>query len=183
MTTPVSDRQVVLAKFAGAMIFYLLTWTPLLACLFVVRHFGNDPGALDPGTLASTFLGITLLGGLYMSLGCFASSLTRSQIIAAMTSFVLGLGLFLLSLRSLVPTPPTDWAGQVFAYISMSDHLGDFARGIIDTRQVVFYLSLTAFFLLQSHGCKASSRRGFHNVSQGLIQLSLDRLVFKGDTG
>src|SRR6185369_10104373 len=87
MTTPVSDLQVVLAKFTSSMIFYLLIWSPLLGCVFVVRHFSNDPSALDLGTLGSTFLGILLLGGLYMSLGCFASSLTRSQIVAAMFSF------------------------------------------------------------------------------------------------
>lgn len=147
MTTPVSDWQVVLAKFTGSLVFYVIAWLPLLACIALVRYFSREPTVFDPYTTATTFLGILLIGCLYMSLGCFASSLTRSQIIAAMNSFALGLGLFLLSLRSMVPTPPTDWAGKVFAYISLSDHLGDFARGIIDSRQVVFYLSLTAFFL------------------------------------
>ncbi len=147
MTTPVRDWQVVLAKFTGTLLFYIFTWLPLLACIAVVRYFSREPTMFDPRTTASTFLGILLIGCLYMSLGCFASALTRSQIIAAMNSFALGLGLFLLSLRSLVPAPPTDWAGKVFAYISLSDHLGDFARGIVDTRHVVFYLSLTAFFL------------------------------------
>jgi gliding motility-associated transport system permease protein len=147
MTAPVGDWQVVLAKFTGTLLFYILTWLPLLACVGAVRYFTREPTIFDPWTTGSTFLGIVLIGCLYMSLGCFASALTRSQIIAAMNSFVLGLGLFLLSLRGLMPAPPKDWAAQVFAYISLSAHMEDFARGFIDTRHVIFYLSLTAFFL------------------------------------
>ena len=147
MTTPVSDLQVVLAKFTGALLFYVLTWLPLLGCIAVVRYFTREPTVFDPWTAGSTFLGIVLIGCLYMSLGCFASALTRSQIIAAMNSFALGLGLFILSLRNLVPAPPADWAAQVFAYISLGNHMEDFTRGFVDTRHIVFYLSLTALFL------------------------------------
>ena len=96
MTTPVSDLQVVLAKFTAAVIFYMVTWLPMLACLFIVRHFTNQPGALDAGTVGGMFLGIFLLGGLFLSLGCFASALSRSQMAAAMISFVLGVSLFSL---------------------------------------------------------------------------------------
>ena len=62
MTTPVSDLQVVAAKFAAAVIFYLVTWLPMIACLFVVRHFTNQPGALDAGTVGGMYLGIFLVG-------------------------------------------------------------------------------------------------------------------------
>jgi len=147
MTAPVSDLQVVLAKFTGTLLFYLLTWLPLLGCILVVRHYTNEPTVSDWRTLASTYLGLALIGCLYMSIGCFASALTRSQILAAMNSFVLGLTLFVLSLRALVPAPSSDWGARVFAYISLSEHMGDFARGIVDTRHVTFYLTLTGFFL------------------------------------
>jgi ABC-2 type transport system permease protein len=147
MTAPLSDLQVVLAKFTGALAFYLLTWLPLLGCLVVVRSYGGEPTLLDPRTTLTTYLGILLVGGVYMALGCFASALTRSQIIAATNAFALGLTLFLLSLRSLVPAPPADWGAQVFAHIALSEHMEDFVRGIVDTRHVVFYLSLTALFL------------------------------------
>ena len=147
MTTPVSDLQVVLAKFSGAMIFYLLMWSPLLACIFIVRHFSNDPTVVDPGTLGSTFLGITLIGALYMSLGCFASSLTRNQIIAAMIALVLGTSLFLLSFISMALSGQAGWAVKIFAHISLMEHMRDFARGVVDIRPIVFYLSLTVLFL------------------------------------
>ena len=147
MTTPVSDLQVVLAKFSGAMIFYLLMWSPLLACIFIVRHFSNDPTVADPGTLGSTFLGITLIGALYMAMGCFASSLTRSQIIAAMIALVLGISLFLLSFISFALSGQAGWTVKIFTHISLMEHMRDFARGVIDTRPVIFYLSLTVLFL------------------------------------
>jgi ABC-2 type transport system permease protein len=147
MTTPVSDLEVVLAKFTGAMIFFLLVWIPLIACVFVVRHFSNDPAALDLSALASTFMGIVLLGGLYMSLGCFASALTRSQIIAAIFAFALGITLFLLSFLSYALPGRADWLGKVFAHVSLIDHMRDFSRGAVDVRPIVFYLSLTAMFL------------------------------------
>lgn len=147
MTAPVSDLQVVLAKFTSSMIFYLLVWSPLLACVFVVRHFSNDPAAVDVGTLGSTFVGILLLGGLYMSLGCFASSLTRSQIVAAMFSFALGISLFLLSFLSAALTGRSDWLVKLFSHMSLIEHMKDFSRGVVDVRPVVFYVSLTVLFL------------------------------------
>ena len=147
MTTPVGDLQVVLAKFTGALLFYTLMWTPLLACILLLRHFANDPNALDPGPIASTYVGIFLLGCLFVSLGCFASALTRSQIVAAMLSLTLGVALFLLSFLSwIIPTGP-GWAAAVVGHIALTEHMQDFARGVVDTRQLVFYLSLTVFFL------------------------------------
>lgn len=147
MTAPVRDLEVVLAKFTGALLFYALTWLPLLAYLLVVRHYSSDPSVLDPRVLASTYLGLILIGALYMSVGCFASALTQSQIIAAMISYAIGLALFLLSLRSLMSAPPTGWVTDLFQYISMTDHMQDFARGVVDTRCLIYYGSFTTLFL------------------------------------
>lgn len=147
MTSAVGDLQVVLAKFTGAMLFYAVTWLPLLAYLLVVRRYTDDPSSLDVRVVGSTFLGILLLGGVYMALGCFASALTRSQAVAAMLSYALGLTLFLLSLRALVASPPTGWAVKIYSHIAMTQHLEQFARGAIDSSILVYYLSLTVFFL------------------------------------
>src|ERR1044071_3827975 len=74
MTTPVSDLQVVLAKFSAGLAFYLLMWVPLLGCLLVVQHYAKDVGPFDVGAVGSTFLGIFLLGCMFISLGCCASA-------------------------------------------------------------------------------------------------------------
>lgn len=147
MTTPVGDLQVVLAKFTGAMLFYLLMWLPLVACIAVVRTFSNDVSVLSAAAVASTFLGIFLLGGLYISLGCFASSMTRSQIIAAIVSFAAGISLFLLSFLSYALAGTPGWAARIAAHFALIEHMRDFSRGVVDTRPIVLYLSLTALFL------------------------------------
>lgn len=147
MTTPVSDLQVVLAKFFSAMIFYMLLWLPLLVCLLILHRFTNDPKALDAGIVGSTYLGIALVGGLFMAVGCFASSLTRSQIVAAMLSFAVGITLFLLSFMGEQIAPNSTWQTSLFSYVMMFEHMRDFASGVVDTRAVAFYLTLTFFFL------------------------------------
>ncbi len=147
MTAPVSDGQVVLAKFTAVLMFYTLLWLPLAGYPYLLRHYSGQTMPLDAGAAAGTFLGILLLGALYMALGCFASALTRSQIIAAMISFALGIALFLLSFLSFIVPPQPGWQSRVFSHISMIEHMRDFSRGVVDTRPVVFYLSLTLFFL------------------------------------
>jgi ABC-2 type transport system permease protein len=147
MTTPVSDLQVVLAKFTAAMILFMLLWLPTIGFVFVLRHYIRDMDVFDPGLLGSTFLGIFLIGGLFMSLGCFASSLTRNQIIAAMISFTLGFTLFLLSYLSMHLPAIKGWVADVISYVALFDHMNDFARGMVDTRRIVFYVTLTFWFL------------------------------------
>lgn len=146
MTTPVSDLQVVAAKFTAALVFYMMVWLPLLACLLVVRRYSSDSTPLDAGVVGSTFLGILLLGGIFISLGCFASALTRSQMVAAMISLVLSVGLFMLSFLA-DPTPGATWQSQVISLFDFKDQMHDFSRGVVDTRCVVLYLSLTFTFL------------------------------------
>ena len=115
MTTPVGDLQVVAAKFTAAIIFYMVVWLPMLACLFIVRHFTSQAGALDAGTIGGMYLGIFLTGGLFLSLGCFASAITQSQMAAAMISFVLGVSLFSLGFlaKSIPVTAAMAVAGAV----------------------------------------------------------------------
>ena len=147
MTTPVSDLQVVAAKFVSALVFYTVMWLPMLVCLFIVRHFTNQPGTLDAGTIGGMYLGVFLVGGLFLSLGCFASSLTRSQMAAAMISFVIGVSLFSLGFLAEAIPVTTHWQSQVLSYFSLFEQMHDFARGVVDTRTVVFYVSLTFLFL------------------------------------
>jgi ABC-2 type transport system permease protein len=147
MTTPVGDVQVVLAKFTAAMIFYMILWLPSLVSILILRQYMSRPDAVDSGLLVSTFLGIFLLGGLFMALGCFASAITKSQIVAAMIGFTLGYTLFLLSyLPGHLPPVPA-WVGDLIAPFALVDNMNDFARGVVDTRQLVFYVTSTFLVL------------------------------------
>lgn len=147
MTAPVSDRQVVAAKFVGALVFYAITWLPLLADALVLRWFGGAQAAFDFKLLATTALGILMIGCLYMSLGVFASALTRSQVTAAMISFALGIMIFMLSFAGSGLEPDSGWLVVVLDAVNIRRHIEAFAAGVIDSRAVVLLLSLTAFFL------------------------------------
>lgn len=148
MTAPVRDTAMVLAKFSAALVFFMVLWLPLLGCFFILRQVAGQSWPVDWGACASTGLGILLLGCLFCSMGCFASSLTRTQTVAAMLSLVLGVGLFLISM--LAGRPPAGlaaWQAAALSPFVLLDHMQDFARGVVDTRPIVFHLSLSVLFL------------------------------------
>jgi ABC-2 type transport system permease protein len=147
MTAPVGDFQVVAGKFAAAMIFYVVMWLPMAACLFIVRHFTGQTRALDAGTVGGMYLGVFLVGCLFLALGCFASAISRSQMAAAMVSFVLGVSLVALGFLAESIPAVAPWQMQVLTYFGLFEQMHDFARGVVDTRAVIFYLSLALFFL------------------------------------
>ncbi|HVU07532.1 MAG TPA: ABC transporter permease [Verrucomicrobiae bacterium] len=147
MTTPVGDLQVVAAKFTAAIIFYTVMWLPILACLFIIHHFTHQRIGMDAGTIGGMYLGTFLVGCLFLSLGCFASSITRSQMAAAMISFVLGVSLFALGFLATAIPVAAQWQSQIISYFGLFDQMNDFARGVVDTRAVIFYVSATFFFL------------------------------------
>jgi ABC-2 type transport system permease protein len=149
MTAPVRDAEIVAAKFTASLVFYMVMWLPLLGCILIVRHYSNDPTGFDAGVVGTTFLGIFLLGCLFLSIGCFASALTRSQMGAAMVTLFLSTSLFLLSYLA-DRLPAADWQSQAIALFRLPDQMHDFARGIVDTRPVVLYLSATFLFLFLS---------------------------------
>ena len=146
LTTPISDVAVVAAKFTSALIFYTVLWLPLLACIFVLKHFSGGASLDDMGAVGSTFLGIFFLGCMFIALGCFASSLTHSQTAAAMISLLFAVSLFLVSFLA-QKVPGADWKAQVLSCFALRDQMTDFVRGVADTRAIVIYLSVTFFFL------------------------------------
>jgi len=147
MTTPVGDLEVVAAKFTAAFLFYVIMWLPLLACLFLVGHFTSQAGALDPGTVGGMYLGIFLAGGFFLSFGCLASALSRSQMVAAMVSLAFGFSQFAVAYWAMNRPVSDDWQSQLWSCLDLFDRMTDLARGAVDTRALIFYLSTTFVFL------------------------------------
>ena len=158
MTAPIGDWQVVLSKFTGALIFYMILWLPLLACSIVVRLFVGESAVLGFGTMLTSALGILMVGSLYMSIGCFASALTRNQAVAAVSGFALGAALFFTGFFSYFAGDRTDWLSQLARHISLANHMESFTRGVIDLGSIVFFLSLTGLFLYLTHKVVESRR-------------------------
>jgi len=141
LTAPVTERQIVLAKFFGAWIAYILLWTlTIVFFLFLRRHV-----AIDWGPVASGYLGTWLLGGTLIAIGILASSLTRNQVISAFLTFVILLFFFSIGILDwFVRDPETS---RTIRYLSLLDHLIDFSKGILDTRPLVLYLSISSIAL------------------------------------
>ena len=138
LTAPVTDTEVVLAKFLGAWLSFIIFWLTTLPFFLVLRHFSG----FDWAPVITGYLGTWLLGGVLIALGVLASSLTRNQVIAAVLSFVIILLLFSVGILTVLIHDPE--ASKTIHYLSLMEHLQDFSKGIIDTRPVVFYGSLAA---------------------------------------
>lgn len=145
LTAPVTDPQVVLAKYAGVLSFYVFMWLPTASFLLILRHFSVDMAPLDAGAILGGYLGALLVGMLYLAIGLLASALTSNQVIAAVVGFAAMLILFLCGLVEQIARDATIRAAS--AYISSYTHVLDFSRGVIDTRPIVFYFTATAWVL------------------------------------
>ncbi|MFH2002599.1 MAG: ABC transporter permease, partial [Planctomycetota bacterium] len=143
MTAPVSDFQVVFAKFAGALTFYFFLWMPSLLYIIIIKRYGGIP---DPGIIFTSYFGIMLLGSSLIAMGVFTSSLSSNQIVAAVIGLVLNLLIFFVPMISVaIPWGPVR---HVLDQLWIWKHfLESFSKGIWDSFHLVFYLGLTLLFL------------------------------------
>ncbi len=145
MTAPVRDTEVVLAKFAGSFFFFIVMWFPTFCFPYIVSAYMPESMTVDPWPIVTSYVGAFLIGSFFLSVGLFASSLTRNQVTAAIISFTILSGFFFIGF---MPYFVRDRLMQDAAgYISPLFHMMDFSRGVLDSRPIILYLSLTAFFL------------------------------------
>ncbi len=147
MTAPVRDWQVVLAKFFGALVFYFILWIPTICYFAIFQVITGQVAAHSAGAYWGSYLMLLLLGMFYLSIGCLASVLTRNQIIAAIISFCAITLLFFLGLVQFILLDVSSETRDLLGYFSAIEHMGTFSRGIIDSRPIVFYVSMTAVML------------------------------------
>ena len=147
LTAPVREWDVVLAKFFGALSFFLILWLPIVLDLLALQLFSNPEPPVQWSQIGLTLLTLILAGGLYVSIGLFSSVLTKNQIISAVLCFAFLLVIFFISLWRYVPhTDATSL--DIISYISGIEHMRDATLGIYDSRPIVYYVSVTAFVLL-----------------------------------
>lgn len=144
LTKAVTDRQVVMGKFLSTL---LLVAIALLFTLPYVITLANI-GKIDGGAIACGYLGLLLMSASYISIGLYASSITNNQIVAFLTA--LFIGLFFHIIFDALASNFTGWVGSVFNTLSMSDHFDSISRGVLDTRDLIFFFSIIAVGLLLS---------------------------------
>lgn len=145
MTLPIKDYEVVVGKFLAS--FGLLAVTTLfsLSIPLSVIYLGD----VDGGTLVCGYIGLLLMGGAYLAIGLFASTLTENQIVA----FILGISVCFVLLiigEDFVLFSTPDWLFPLFSYLGLGAHYSSILRGVIDSRDIIYYLTVIGFFLYLS---------------------------------
>jgi len=137
---PVRDIEVLLGKYCAALAVFMIMVGLTGFYQIIIWSLGQSA----PGVAVSGYLGLFLLGAAFIALGVFVSSLTENQIVAAAVSFGVLLLFWVIGWSASTVEAPLN---RVFEYLSLVKHLVNFAKGIIDTADVVYYLAMTFFFL------------------------------------
>lgn len=140
LTAPLTDLQIILGKFTGAMALYALMLLVTLLDVGLLFYYGNP----EWKPIATAYLGLLLMGGCFVSLGLFISSLTKNQIVAAFITFTAFLMLWVINWIADTAGPVTR---QVVSFLSITEHYDDFVKGVIDTKHLVYYASFITFGL------------------------------------
>jgi ABC-2 type transport system permease protein len=140
LTSPITDWQIIVGKFLGALGLYAAMLLVTMVYMAVLFWFGNP----EWRPIAAGYLGLLLMGGCFISAGLLISSLTKNQIVAGFLTFVVFLMLWVINWIGDASGPMTR---EIVTYLSITEHLDDFARGVIDTKHVVYYLSFITFGL------------------------------------
>ncbi len=140
-TKPVRDLEIVLGKFLAAWALLAVTLAPTLLYLFTIISIGS----IDIGPVLAGYLGLMLMGGVYIGIGLLASSLTENQIVAFILSFLAVLALFLMD-KMLIYVP--EGMASTLEFLGIDFHFSNIVRGVIDSRNIIYFGSLLGFSLL-----------------------------------
>ncbi len=155
LTTPVTTAEVVLGKFFASYFLYCTLWASTGAYFFLLKHFSDDARFLDPAAIVGGYTFIAVSGLFFVSIGIFTSSLTRSQPVAGIFSLALLLGLtvgtnILHGTETLSTVAALHPLKSAVEYANVFQHVDDFCRGVMDTRELLFYVSGTVLALIFS---------------------------------
>lgn len=150
LTSPITDGQVVLGKFFASISLMLIMLSLTLLFPFLTQRFGY----LDMGILLSGYIGVILIASSFLALGLLMSSMCKNQLVAALTSFGILITLWVIGALSM----RGDAITKFLSYLSLSEHYGDFARGVISLKDVVYYISFTCVCLFATFKSIESSK-------------------------
>lgn len=141
LTKPVKEYEIVIGKFLAAWTLYFFALLPTLSYYITVSFLGS----IDPGPVIGGYLGLLFVGAVFLGISVFGSSITENQVVAFIVSFLIVFILFMLD-KILLYVPNT--IASTLEYLSIDYHFSNIARGVIDTRDVLYYLSAVGFTLL-----------------------------------
>lgn len=143
LTYPVTDAQVLLGKFFACLtVFAVMLLLSLTYPLFIAAY-----GRPEIGPIVTGYIGLFLMGAAFISLGIFASSMTENQIIAATVAFGALIFFWMISFSTAYVGPALGW---ILTYIAMTEHLESFAKGVLDSGDLIYYINFIALFLFMT---------------------------------
>jgi len=142
LTSPVTEGQVIAGKFLAALLFYVVLWLPTVIYVVLLKQHSS----IDLRPVAAGYVGVLLIGFLFLAVGTFTSTLTNNQLIAAILAFAALVALFSIGLIEQLLVS-SSWIRDALGYMNLWTHMDDYAKGIIDTRHVVYELSVGLLFL------------------------------------
>lgn len=149
LTRPLSDLQIVFAKYLAGVILVIFALVPTLVYFISVYSLASPAGNVDVGGIAGSYFGLLFLCSAFVSIGVFASAISNNQIVAfifaVVISFFFHVGFDSISAMS---TFSGSWFVNVFSHIGISSHYASMSRGVLDTRDMIYFISLTMFFML-----------------------------------
>jgi ABC-2 type transport system permease protein len=140
LTSPITDTEIILGKFLGAMGLYASMLAVTLIHVGLLFWFGNP----EWKPIATAYLGLLLMGGCFISVGLLISSLTKNQIVAGVVTFAVFLMLWVINWIGVFVGPT---AQAILSHLSITDHFDDFSRGVLDTKHLVYYISFISLGL------------------------------------
>ncbi|HEY9184818.1 MAG TPA: gliding motility-associated ABC transporter permease subunit GldF [Salegentibacter sp.] len=145
LTRPIGFKQLVMGKYFGALLLVILAIIPSLLYVFTIHQLGDPVGNFDVGANLGSYLGLIFLAGCYTAIGTFASSLTQNQIVA----FIIAVFLCFLSYFAFEGLSSTSISGGNYGleYLGISYHYQSISRGVIDSRDVIYFISFIFLFL------------------------------------
>jgi len=139
-TKPLREHEIIVGKFLAALALYFFTLLPTLVYFVTVSFIGD----LDVGAVIGGYVGLLMVGAVFLAISLFGSSITENQVVAFIVSFLIVFALFMLD-KVLIYLPSS--LATVFEYLSVDYHFSNVARGVIDTRDLIYYLSAVSFAL------------------------------------
>ncbi|MBN1197977.1 MAG: gliding motility-associated ABC transporter permease subunit GldF [Bacteroidales bacterium] len=147
MTQPLTDLQVILAKFFAGTVLVLFSLVPTLVYVYTVYQLGLPPGNLDLGSIWGSYIGLLMLGAAFVSIGIFSSSLSDNQIVSFILAVFLSFFMY-MGFEFIYTFVISGKTGLLIQSLGLSDHYSSMSRGVIDTRDLVYFLSVMALFIL-----------------------------------
>lgn len=157
LTQPLTDMQIILAKFFAGFILVIFALLPTLVYYYSVYQLGMPPGNIDSGAMWGSYLGLLLLGGSFVAIGLFASSITDNQIVSFVLAALLS-AFFYVGFAFIWPLDIFSDVGLFIGNLGILAHYESISRGVIDSRDIIYFISLIAFFLMLTRFVLASRK-------------------------